>query len=43
MGALGVGMWWLFDRSKGGLLLSFVLTLVSTAVTMVLLYCYGVR
>ncbi len=43
MGSLGVGMWWLFDRSKGGLLLSFVLTVFSTGITVILLYCYDVR
>ncbi|XP_064401856.1 insulin-induced gene 2 protein-like [Halichondria panicea] len=43
MGALGVGMWWLFDRSKGGLLLSFVLTLLSTGITAVLLHLYNVK
>jgi len=43
MGALGVGMWWLFDRSRGGLLLSFVLTLLYTILTYTILLAYNVR
>ena len=37
MGALAVGMWWLFDRSRGGLGLSVVLTVLSTILTHLLL------
>lgn len=37
MGALAVGMWWLFDRSKAGLGLSVAFTLFSTALTHLLL------
>lgn len=37
MGALSVGMWWLFDRSRGGLGLSIGFTLLSTALTHLLL------
>ncbi len=37
MGALSVGMWWLFDRSRGGLGLSVAFTLLSTALTHLLL------
>ena len=37
MGALAAGMWWLFDRSKGGLGLSVTFTFLSTAVTHLLL------
>ena len=33
LAALAVGMWWLFDRSRAGLLVSSVFTLVSMAVT----------
>lgn len=37
MGALAIGMWWLFDRSRGGLGLSIAFTLLSTALTHLLL------
>ena len=33
LAALAVGMWWLFDRSRAGLIVSSVFTLVSMAVT----------
>ena len=33
LAALAVGMWWLFDRSRAGLLVSAVFTLVSLAIT----------
>ena len=33
LAALAVGIWWLFDRSRAGLLVSAVFTLVSLAVT----------
>ena len=37
MGTLSVGMWWLFDRSRGGLSLSVAFTLLCTALTHLLL------
>ncbi len=40
MGALAVGMWWLFDRSRGGLALSVAFTLLSTGLTHLLLNFY---
>ena len=38
MGALAVGMWWLFDRSRGGLLLSLIFTTISTLTSHALIY-----
>lgn len=43
MGALAVGMWWLFDRSGGGLILSILFTLVSTAATRIILQLSALR
>lgn len=43
MGALAVGMWWLFDRSGGGLILSILFTLVSTAATRIVLQVSALR
>lgn len=41
--ALAVGMWWLFDRSKEGFLLSSVITMVMTAGTHLLVHLHVIR
>jgi len=41
LGALSLGLWWLFDRSRSGLLLGLVIASLATAVTQVLVF-FGV-
>lgn len=43
LGALSVGIWWLFDRSQGGLLLELAVIVVATVVTYSLLHFHILR